>query len=133
MQKFLEFFDKNRCGFLATTEGNLPRVRPWSYLFEDENKIWFMTTNNKKVFEQLKNNPYIEFCACSSEMISGRLGGKIEFENNLQIKTRILEERPLLKSIYQNPENALLETFFLKHGYMFLYSSRLKINEFIEF
>lgn len=92
-----------------------------------------MTTNKKRVFNQLKENPYIEFCSCSSEMINGRLGGRIELCNDLEIKARILSERPMLKIIYETPENPVLETFYLEHGSASLYSSRLKINKYIEF
>lgn len=133
MQQFIDFFNKNTCGYLATMDGNRPRVRPWSFLFEDNGKIWFMTTNKKRVFQQLQENPYIEFCSCSSEMINGRLSGKIEICNDLGIKARVLTERPMLQTIYQTPENPLLETFYLEHGSASLYSSRLQINEFIEF
>lgn len=133
MQQFIDFFEENLCGFLATTEGNMPRVRPWSFLFEDEGKIWFLTTNKKRVFQQLKQNPYIEFCSCSAQGISGRLSGKIEFCNDINIKNRILEERPMLKDIYHCADNPLLESFYLEHGAFSLYSSRLGIDEFLEF
>lgn len=133
MQKFIDFFTQNNCGFLATVEENMPHVRPWSFLFEKDGKIWFLTTNKKRVFRQLKANPYIEFCSCSHDFVSGRLSGKIEFENNLEIKTRILDERPLLKDFYKTPEDPVLESFYLEHGSASLYSSRLNINEYIEF
>lgn len=133
MKQYIDFFMENNCGFLATTENNIPHVRPWSFLFEDNGKIWFMTTNRKRVFKQLQENPYIEFCSISQEFTHGRLCGKIEFEDNLGIKSRVFEERPLLQNIYQSPENPLLETFYLEHGYASLYSSRLQISDFIEF
>lgn len=133
MEQYIDFFMENSCGFLATTEGNIPHVRPWSFLFEDDGKFWFMTTNTKRVFKQLQENPYIEFCSLSKEFMHGRLCGKIEFENNLNIKRRVLEERPMLQNIYQSPENPLLETFYLEHGSASLYSSRLYIRQFIEF
>lgn len=133
MQEFIEFFEKNLCGYLATTEGNMPRVRPWSFLFFEDGKFWFLTTNNKRVFKQLQENPYIEFCSCSSDSIHCRLSGKIEFCNDLNIKNRVLTERPILKEIYENPENPVLESFYLEHGTLSKYSSKFKINRFIEF
>lgn len=133
MQQFIDFFTKHNCGFLATTEGNMPRIRPWSFLFEEDGKIWFLTTNNKRVFKQLQENPHIEFCSRSSDGVHGRIGGKIELCNNLEIKERVLEERPLLKNIYGEPENPLLESFYLEHGSASLYSSSLQVNEYIEF
>lgn len=47
----IDFFEENRCGSLATTDNGIPKVRPWSFLFEDGGKIWFMTTNKKRVFQ----------------------------------------------------------------------------------
>jgi len=133
MQKFIDFFNENKCGYLATTEENKPKVRPWSFLFEDNGKIWFLTTNTKKVFKQLQENPYIEFCSLSSDFIHGRLGGKIELCNDLAIKERILAERPMLKDIYGTADNPVLESFYLEHGTASLYSSRLGVKEYIEF
>lgn len=130
---FIEFFEENRCGFLSTLDGNNPRVRPWSFHFENNGKIWFLTTNKKRVFKQLQGNPHIEFCSLSPEYMSARLAGKIELCNDLEIKTRILNERPILKEIYQTPDNPLLESFYLEHGSASFYSSPLNIDEFIEF
>lgn len=130
---YIDFFEHNSCGFLATVSDGKPKVRPWSFLFEDFGKIWFMTTNSKRVFNELKTNPYIEFSSLSHDNISGRLGGKIEFLNNNEIKERILEERPMLKEIYNTADNPLLETFYLEHGTVSLYSSRSQLNEFLEF
>lgn len=131
--EIIEFFEKNRCGFLSSVDCDRPRVRPWSFLFEDNGKIWFLTTNKKRVFKQLQENPYMEFCSISSDYISARIGGKIEFCNDMEVKKRILNERPILKEIYQSAENPLLELFYLEHGTASLYSSRLDVDEFLEF
>lgn len=133
MQKFIEFFETNNCGYLATVEGNVPRLRPWSFLFEENGKIWFLTTNSKRVFKQLQENPFMEFSSLSSDFIHGRIGGKIEFSNDLAIKERILTDRPLLKKIYGSADNPLLESFYLEHGTASLYCSRKNVSEFIEF
>lgn len=132
-QDYIEFFEENSCGVLATVSNNKPKVRPWAFQFENIGKIWFMTTNNKRVYGELKANPYIEFCSLSRDFTSGRLSGKIEFLNDLSIKERILEERPILKTIYQTADNPILETFYLEHGSISLYSSRLEINDYFEF
>lgn len=133
MQKFIEFFKNNGCGFLATIEDNKPRVRPWSYLLEENGKFWFMTTNKKRVFKQLQENPNIEFCSVSNQNVSCRLSGKAIFNNNLEIKTRVLYARPMLKEIYGSAENPILETFYVEHGTISQYCSKLGIDEFIEF
>ena len=39
MKKALEFLQESRTFYLATTEGNQPRVRPFGAVFEYENKL----------------------------------------------------------------------------------------------
>lgn len=133
MQKFIDFFSENPCGYLATVEGNRPKVRPWSFLFEEDGKIWFLTTNSKRVFKQLQENPYIEFCSYASSNVHGRLSGKVELCNDIRIKERVLDERPMLKNIYSTADNPLLESFYIEHGSISLYSSKLEVHDYIEF
>lgn len=116
MQEVINFLNRHKSGFLATVENNMPRVRPWSFLLEEGGKFWFLTTSQKKVFKQLKENPYIEFCSSSIDYVHLRLTGKIEFCDDSEIKKRIFEDHPMLKNLYQTYENPVLEMFCLKHG-----------------
>lgn len=116
MQEIINFLNKYRSGALATVEDGMPRVRPWALMFENNGKFWFMTNNQKKVFQQLQKNPYIEFCASSPDYIHVRLTGKIEFYDDINIKQQIFETYPLLKNIYQTYDNPILELFYLEHG-----------------
>lgn len=116
MQRVIDFLNENKSGVLATVEGNMPRVRPWGFMFEENGKFWFLTSNTKKVYQQLKQNPNIEFCVISPSFDHLRLSGKIEFSEDRNVKSRILEERPMLKTMYQTPDNPVLAAFYLEHG-----------------
>lgn len=116
MQEIVHFLNRHKSGFLATVENNMPRVRPWSFLIEDNGKFWFLTTNKKKVYNQLCENPHIEFCSSSIDYIHLRLTGKIEFIEDLEIKKRIFDEHFMLKSLYDSHENPDLVSFCLEHG-----------------
>lgn len=133
MQEVIDFLNKHKSGFLATAENNMPRVRPWSFLLEDSGKFWFLTNNRKKVFNQLKENPYVEFCSNSIDYVHLRLTGRIEFCDNLEIKKRIFDEHPMLKNLYQTHENPILETFYLEHGTAALNSYHTGEIKFFEF
>ena len=53
------------CGtfYLATEDGDQPRVRPFGAVMEYEGKIYLSTSNTKNVFHQMKKNPKVEIAA----------------------------------------------------------------------
>lgn len=116
MKEVINFLSANPMGSLATVDGNKPRVRPWGFMLEKDGKFWFCTANNKDVFQQLKKNPAVAFCSTSQEMVTVRLNGEAIFSNDVTMKTIIIENNPLVKSIYQTPDNPLFEIFYLEHG-----------------
>lgn len=116
MKKVLEFLTENQNGFLATVCEGEPRVRPWQFMFERNGVIWFCTANTKDVFKQLKKNPLIEFASTSKAFVTARVRGKIKFSTDFEIKRAIIESNPLVKSIYQTPENPAFEIFYIEHG-----------------
>lgn len=67
--------------YLATCEGEQPRVRPFDSAAEYDGRIYFGTANNKKVYEQLMKNPRIEIFAMGDEG-SLRLTGEAFLEED---------------------------------------------------
>lgn len=116
MKEVIEFLNANAMGSLATVKDNKPSVRPWGFMLEQDGKLWFCTANNKEVFNQLKQNPAIEFCSTSKENVTVRISGEITFSNDLNMKTTIINHCDLVKSIYQTPDNPIFEIFYLGHG-----------------
>ena len=53
------------CGtfYLATTEGDQPRVRPFGAVCAFEGKLYICTNNRKKVYHQMLENPKVEISA----------------------------------------------------------------------
>ena len=56
MNKALEFLQESGIFYLATTEGDQPRVRPFGAVFEYEGKLYIVTNNTKKCFKQMLEN-----------------------------------------------------------------------------
>ena len=104
----------NPNGVIATQDKGKCKTRVFQYLFSQENKVYFCTSNEKAVFEQIKANPYISFCtypADFSPVLS--INGKAVFVSDLALKARALDENPGIKGLYKTPENPVFEIFYI--------------------
>jgi uncharacterized pyridoxamine 5'-phosphate oxidase family protein len=63
MQEVYEFLKKSGTYYLATVEGDQPRVRPFGTVDIFEDKLYIQTGRSKDVSKQIKANPKIEICA----------------------------------------------------------------------
>ena len=116
MKEVADFLQENRNGFLATVEAGRPKVRPFQFMFETDGKFVFCTSNKKPVFAQLKKTPYVEFSAMTPAFAWVRLSGEVQFSTDLAMKSRIIAENALVRSIYKTAENPDFEIFYLEHG-----------------
>lgn len=117
MKEMIEFLKENPSGYLATTDRNgEPRVRPFQFMMEQDGKVYFCTANTKEVYRQLQTNPSLEFSTTSPAMVTLRVRGKAQFDDDLSIKERILETHDRIRMIYQKADNPIFEIFFIDHG-----------------
>ena len=63
MKKVYDFLKKCNIYYLATTEGDQPRVRPFGTVDLFEDKIYIQTGKSKDVSKQIAENPKVEICA----------------------------------------------------------------------
>lgn len=110
----VDFLTKNNCQCLATIglDGR-PKVRPFQFQLEEGGRLFFCTSNSKPVFRQIKSNPYIELCVIGQDFCWLRLSGKVIFSSDFGLKAKILQNNPLVQSIYKSPENPAFEVFYL--------------------
>lgn len=116
MQEIVKFLKENINGFLATVDDGTPRVRPFQFMMEEGDKLYFCTNSTKEVFKQLEANPFIEFSSSTPNFAWVRLRGKAEFSDDLSIKAKILDTSNLVKSIYKTPDNPIFKVFYIEHG-----------------
>lgn len=117
MKDVLEMLAVVPCfGSLATVDGGKPRVRPFAFMFEENGRFYFCTASDKKVYQQLVACPFIEFTRTSEDMRWLRIGGEIRFDEDIRHKQKCFEKYPMLKDIYQTPDNPLFKVFYLEHG-----------------
>lgn len=99
MSKVVDFLNEAKTYYLATVEGDQPRVRPFGAAAEYDKKVYFATNNEKKVYAQLLENPHIELSAMSKgEWI--RVTGNAVLDEKIEVKKAILEAVPFLKNTY---------------------------------
>jgi len=113
LQRTLNFLQECKTFYLATTDGEKPRVRPFGLVLEHEGRLWFSTANTKEVYRQLQANPRVEISATSPSMEWIRLSGKAVFESNAEVKRKAFALLPMLASIYQGPDDPAFEVFYL--------------------
>jgi uncharacterized pyridoxamine 5'-phosphate oxidase family protein len=58
----IKFANDNPVSFMATTQGEHPRVRALLMWLADESGFCYHTGTAKSVYKQFKNNPNAEFC-----------------------------------------------------------------------
>ena len=87
------------------------------FALEKDGKLWFCTNNQKEVYKDMQENPYVEISVSSPEYAWIRLSGKVVFENNMEVKQGCMEN-PIVKSQYDTADNPIFEVFYLEdaHG-----------------
>ena len=102
MNEVLAYLKECGAFFIATNEGDQPRVRPFGAVEIIDGRLYIMTGKVKDVFKQMDANAKIEICgmkASGAEWM--RLCGKAVNDDTLSVKERFLELNPELKSMYK--------------------------------
>lgn len=117
MEEVIKYLNDNRIGYFATVDNGKPRVRPWGFMYEEDGKFYFCTNNTKDVYRQMTAVPYMEFCCAEPEFKSWlRISGKINIIDDMAVKEKVMEKNPMLKGMYQSPDNPIFVTFYIEHG-----------------
>jgi uncharacterized pyridoxamine 5'-phosphate oxidase family protein len=104
----------NPNGVLATQVNGKIKTRVFQYLFSDGNKVYFCTSNQKPVYNQIKANPFVSFCTYPADYATVvSVNGKALFVDDAALKKRALDENPGIKGIYNTPENPIFEVFYI--------------------
>ncbi len=91
--------------FLATCEGDRPRLRPMSPLAVDGRVVWMATWAASEKMAQLAANPNVELCYMDADHNHLRLRGTVEVCDDAETKRRLWEGYPLLARFFQSPKD----------------------------
>jgi len=114
-------FLKN-CGtyYLATAEGDQPRVRPFGTVDIFEGKLYIQTGKVKEVSRQLQANPKAEICAYADGKWL-RVAGKLIRDDRVDAKRHMLNNYPELQSMY-SAEDGNTEVLYFEDATATFYS-----------
>ncbi len=105
MQEVYDFLKKCGTYYLATVEGDQPRVRPFGTVAIFDGRLYIQTGKIKPVSHQLHANPKAEICAFADGQWI-RVSGKLIADERVEAKKHMLDEYPNLRGMYdENDDN----------------------------
>lgn len=114
MQEVCEFLKKCGTYYLATVDGDQPRVRPFGTANIFEGKLYIQTGKTKDVSKQIQKNPKVEICGmCEGTWL--RLSGELVRDDNVEAKRSMLDAHPSLKAQY-SAEDDNTEVLYFKNA-----------------
>jgi len=130
MEKVLSFLKEAGTYYLATVDGDQPRVRPFGTIHEFEGKLYIQTGKVKDVSKQLHANPKAEICAFKGgEWL--RVAGTFVEDDRLEARVSMLDAYPDLKAMYA-ADDGNTEVFYIKDATA-TFSSFTKAPEVVTF
>lgn len=114
VEKVCTFLQKCGTYYLATVEGNQPRVRPFGVAMVYEGKLYIQTGRAKNVSMQIAANPKVEICGFTGGKWI-RVAGELVDDNRIEAKQAILDAHPNLKDMYSATDDNT-QVLFLRHA-----------------
>ncbi len=99
MDEVVGFLSECTPFYVATVDGDTPRVRPFGFVMNYEGKLIFACNDRMQVYQQLKSNPKFEISATNKAYQSVRINGKAEFITNRETKEAVVGRAPSLKNL----------------------------------
>jgi uncharacterized pyridoxamine 5'-phosphate oxidase family protein len=130
MEKVVKFLKEAGTYYLATVEGDQPRVRPFGTAHIFEGKLYIQTGKVKDVSKQLHANPKAEICAFKDGTWL-RVSGELVEDDRREARASMLEAYPELRNMYSE-DDGNTEVFYFKNAKA-VFSSFTAAPETIEF
>ena len=113
MSKIHDFLNEAGVFFMATADGDQPKLRPLGAHLEQDGKIIFGVGDFKNVYRQMLANPLVEIVACKKDGHWLRYTGKAVFETDEAYAQQMIREAGL-QMIYNEQTGNKLMTFHLE-------------------
>lgn len=112
MKKVYDFLKNAGTYYLATVEGDQPRVRPFGTIDMFDGKLYIQTGLKKDVAKQIAMNPKAEICAFKDGQWI-RISGKLILDDRREARKHMLDEYPSLRGMY-NEDDGNTAVYYLK-------------------
>lgn len=114
MQRVCDFLKDAKVYYLATVEGDQPRVRPFGTAHIFEGRLYIQTGKVKPVSKQIAENPKVEICAFK-DGVWLRVSGELVEDDRVEAKKSTLDAYPELRGMYdENDGNT--QVFYFKNA-----------------
>ena len=130
IEKVCNFLDDAQTYYLATVEGDQPRVRPFGTALLFGGRLYIQTGKVKPVSKQLALNPKAEIFAFKDGKWL-RVCGELVNDDNREVKLAMLEKMPSLKAMY-SADDGNMQMLYFKSG-VATFSSFTEAPETVEF
>ena len=111
MEKVYEFLKAAGTYYLATVDGDQPRVRPFGTVHIFEGKLYIQTGKSKDVARQLAANPKAEICAFKDGTWL-RVAGKLIEDDRVEARKSMLDAYPDLRAMYDENDGNTQVLYF---------------------
>ncbi len=130
MERVEKFLKDAGTYYLATVDGDQPRVRPFGTVNIFDGRLYIQTGKKKDVSKQLHKNPKAEICAfMNGEWL--RVSGELIEDERREARVSMLEAYPSLKAMY-DPDDGNTEVFYFKNA-IAVFSSFTHESETVKF
>lgn len=130
MERVVKFLKDAEVYYLATMDGDQPRVRPFGTAHVFEGRLYIQTGKIKDVSKQLMANPKAEICAFKDgEWI--RVAGELIEDDRIEARESMLDAYPSLKTMYAADDGNTQVLYFQNATATF--SSFMKEPEVVRF
>ena len=107
VKKVYDFLEKAGTFYLATVEGDQPRVRPYGAMLFFENRIYIMAFGKTNATRQITINQKAEICAFKGQTL--RIECRLVEDNRPEVGKALADKMPVLKpALGENGENGVM-------------------------
>ena len=114
MDKVTQFLKEAGVYYLATVDGDQPRVRPFGTVNIFEGKLYIQTGKSKDVSKQLHANPKAEICAFK-DGVWLRVAGELIEDDRREARAYMLDAYPELRNMYSE-DDGNTEAFYIQNA-----------------
>ena len=131
LEEYANFANENAACYLATMEGDQPRVRAMGMWYADETGFYFQTQSVKALYKQIQKNDRVEVYFCTPDFSKVmRVSGRVKTIEDMEVRRKCIEERPFIKDMgITDPEDPLLAVFHLFTGEAYFWTRADSMKE----
>ena len=111
MKRVYDFLKAAATYYLATVEGDQPRVRPFGTVNIYEGKLYIQTGKVKPVSKQIAANPKVEICVYKDGSWL-RVAGELVEDGRVEARKAMLDAYPNLRSMYDENDGNTQVLYF---------------------